>query len=218
MSQHNLPARITEASQHTDMTDLVLSRLAVGTTLDGICHQVADFTTQYESAEIRGPSRAFESLARLEQVDAKSLRNHHIRARGITPRILHFSLSHLVPSVLEQQEVESDRVEVDRSRYGEYYIALGFDSESTNQLLEERRKIWEVIGRLGKFSPDNIPWMSRSPTVRLAYIPTEYDIPNARKAARGAEALIEAALPMHMSLKPIYKEALTIRPQSEKKS
>lgn len=160
--------RTVEGSQHTKETDLTLVRMAGGSAVDRLCRAMTQQASSYEEVDVRGPGEKYKHQSRLEIVDTRAIRMNKLRMRGVTPRRLHFALTHLVPSVLEEKPITATTVGSGDNYQQEYFLALHFNDDHTEALTEERQKVWEVIGKLGDFSVHDIPWLKRPQDLRLA--------------------------------------------------
>jgi hypothetical protein len=208
MRQPNTPPS-SRANPSKGGDNLTLYRKAKGSDLIDVCLDIAELTTAYRDVTIRGPSSACARPAVVELVDGRSIKTNRLRERGITQRVTHFSLTHLVPSVLEAQDIKAESVSVSYNDNDAYNVALNFTADDNEKLLSERQAIWETIGKLGHFSIKHIPWLDRAPDLRVAHVRTD-DLPNAIELVDSIEATIQAALPLTVSLAPVYPEPLTI--------
>jgi hypothetical protein len=196
--------------RHTQAAKLTLDRLAGGVTLGRLCHKIERLAEPHPDVDTRGPGERYDDQTRVELIDSRSVGANRLKQRGITPRMIHFSLTNLVPSVLSPQRVEATKVDVDFSREDEYYIALQFKDKDATKLLDEREAVWKVLGKLGHFSIDEIPWIGRIPDVRLAYIPTDGEVMDPHNLADNMEKAVHEALPFSLSLAPAYDRPFTI--------
>jgi hypothetical protein len=189
--------------------DLMLNRLAGGAVMEGLCLEVAQLASPFPYVDTARPGKKYEQQPMTEIVDRRSVQRNRLPWRGITPRRMQFALTHLVPSILIGQEVQATGIDVDE-KDEECYIALCLSGEGADKLVEERKEAWGVLGRLGKFSIEGIPWLANTPEIRLAYIPTEVNPDCAFDLIDKVEASVQTRLPFTVALAPAYDEVLTV--------